>query len=137
MTVSEPVPPPLPGMLAVATKLDKIDSATERNLLSSRFDAAVSSVTGDGVNDLLALLSNRISAGAAPAESALITRARHRAALEDCLIAVRAALDGSANPIELRAEELRRAGDALARVTGRIDVEDMLDVIFREFCIGK
>jgi tRNA modification GTPase len=40
-------------------------------------------------------------------------------------------------PLELRAEELRHAGDALARITGKIDVEDMLDVIFRDFCIGK
>lgn len=40
-------------------------------------------------------------------------------------------------PAELRAEDLRRAADALGRITGRIDVEDLLDVIFRDFCIGK
>jgi tRNA U34 5-carboxymethylaminomethyl modifying GTPase MnmE/TrmE len=38
---------------------------------------------------------------------------------------------------ELRAEHLRRAAEAIGRITGRIDVEDLLDVIFREFCIGK
>jgi tRNA modification GTPase len=37
----------------------------------------------------------------------------------------------------MRAEDLRRAGDAIGRITGRIDVEDLLDVIFRDFCIGK
>jgi tRNA modification GTPase len=137
MTVSGPVPPPFPGMLLVATKLDKIDSEAERKLLSNGFDAAVSAVTGDGVNELLGLLSKRISAEIPPTESPLITRSRHRSALEDCLQAMRAALAGTAEPIELRAEELRRAGEALARITGRIDVEDMLEVIFREFCVGK
>jgi tRNA modification GTPase len=39
--------------------------------------------------------------------------------------------------IELKAERLRQAGDAIGRLTGRIDVDDWLDVIFREFCIGK
>ncbi|HEY5080981.1 MAG TPA: tRNA uridine-5-carboxymethylaminomethyl(34) synthesis GTPase MnmE [Bauldia sp.] len=137
MTMPGPVPPPFPGMLLVATKLDKIDSEAERKLLSNGFDAAVSAVTGDGVNELLGLLSKRISAEIPPTESPLITRSRHRSALEDCLQAMRAALAGTAEPIELRAEELRRAGDALARITGRIDVEDMLEVIFREFCVGK
>jgi tRNA modification GTPase len=40
-------------------------------------------------------------------------------------------------PVELKAEELRLATRALGRITGRVDVEDVLDVIFREFCIGK
>ncbi len=70
-------------------------------------------------------------------EGAVVTRARHRAALAACRDAIDAALADDARPIELRAEELRRAGDALARVTGRIGVEDLLDVIFRDFCIGK
>jgi tRNA modification GTPase len=46
------------------------------------------------------------------------------------------ALGGSASE-ELVAEELRLAARALGRLTGRVDVEDILDVIFRDFCIGK
>jgi tRNA modification GTPase len=68
-------------------------------------------------------------------EPALITRARHRdalAAARDALAAARAA----AAP-ELMAEELRRAADAIGRITGRTGVEDMLDLLFAQFCIGK
>jgi tRNA modification GTPase len=64
-----------------------------------------------------------------------VTRARHRAALEACLAALSRF---AAAPLpELQAEELRVAARALGRITGRVEVEDMLDVIFREFCIGK
>lgn len=64
-----------------------------------------------------------------------LTRARHRAALEEC----RGALErvGSAALPELAAEDLRLAARALGRITGRVDVEELLDVIFRDFCIGK
>ena len=136
-TAPDTTPPPLPGVLRVATKIDLIDSAAERRSLATMFDAAISSVTGEGVNELLRLLVGKIAAEIPPVESVLITRARHRTALLGCLGAIRAAMDGVVNPVELRAEELRRASDALGRITGRIDVEDLLDVIFREFCIGK
>ena len=44
---------------------------------------------------------------------------------------------GADGPEEIVAEELRLAGRALGRLVGRVDVEDVLDVIFRDFCIGK
>ncbi len=132
-----PDPAPLPGALAVATKIDLIDSGEERSKLAGRFAAVVSSKTGEGINDLLALLAARLASDLPPAESPLMTRERHRTALTACLGAIRAARANPSRPIELRAEDLRRAGDALGRLTGRIDVEDLLDVIFRDFCIGK
>jgi tRNA modification GTPase len=67
---------------------------------------------------------------------AMITRARHREAIEaarDSLLRAEAAGLGD----EFVAEELRLASRALERLLGRVDVEDVLDVIFREFCIGK
>ena len=71
-------------------------------------------------------------------ESALVTRERHRRALEDMQTALRRALARDlAGREDLLAEELRIAGRALGRLTGRVDVEDVLDVIFRDFCIGK
>ena len=70
------------------------------------------------------------------ASSSLITRSRHRAALASCRDALVRSGDATL-PLELRAEELRHASDELGRLTGRIDVEDLLDVIFRDFCIGK
>lgn len=65
----------------------------------------------------------------------LVTRARHRAALEEAAAALRRA--EGARETELVAEDLRLAARALGRVAGHVDVEDLLDVIFREFCIGK
>jgi tRNA modification GTPase len=67
-----------------------------------------------------------------------VTRERHRAALRETADALRRALAiGGAGQEELIAEELRLAARALGRLTGRVDVEDILDVIFRDFCIGK
>jgi tRNA modification GTPase len=124
------------AIVRVGTKIDLIDSVEERTRLSGIFDVLVSSETGEGFgalfNRLLAFARDRMR----PAESSLITRERHRAALEQCRDALVRSGD-AALPLELRAEELRHASDALARLTGRIDVEDLLDVIFRDFCIGK
>jgi len=100
-------------------------------------DAVVplSVVTGVGMAALLARLEAAVAERAAPGGAPLVTRARHRAALEDCLLALRRF---AAAPLpELAAEDLRAAVQALGRITGRVDVEDMLDVVFREFCIGK
>ena len=82
-------------------------------------------------------LAGTVSAELGGGEPVVVTRARHRAALTACAEAIAAALVEDGRGLELRAEDLRRAGDALGRVTGRIGVEDMLDVVFRDFCIGK
>lgn len=123
-------------VVRVATMLDLVDSPAERALVLANFDHAVSSVTGEGVAELLAGLAARVAA-ALGGEPVVATRARHRAALAACAEAIAAALRDDGRGLELRAEDLRRAGDALGRVTGRIGVEDMLDVVFRDFCIGK
>ena len=98
----------------------------------------VSAETGAGIPGLLSALEGHASGFLAGAESALITRARHRRALEDAVAALsRAAGRPVAEREDLLAEELRLAAQALGRLTGRVDVEDILDVIFRDFCIGK
>lgn len=96
---------------------------------------AISVETGAGIDAFLEglekIVRDRIGLAGQPA----LTRARHREALEDCLEALRRSLDA---PLpELAAEDLRLAVRALGRITGRVDVEDLLDVIFRDFCIGK
>jgi tRNA modification GTPase len=98
---------------------------------------AISVKTGAGLD----LLTTRIGAIAAarignPDEPA-ITQDRHRRLVTSCVTELEAFLDGDANQVELRAEELRRAASALGRITGRIDVEDVLDAVFSRFCIGK
>ena len=67
-----------------------------------------------------------------------MTRERHRKALEEVVAALnRATAQDIADREDIIAEELRLASRALGRLTGRVDVEDILDVIFRDFCIGK
>ncbi len=98
----------------------------------------VSAATTQGLERLIAKLGHYAEQFLAGAESALVTRERHRRALEDTLAALRRALAGDlATREDLVAEELRIAARALGRLTGRVDVEDVLDVIFRDFCIGK
>jgi len=96
---------------------------------------AVSARNGDGMDALLAALeaevASRFATGAAPA----LTRQRHRAAVEDCVAALRRF--DPAVEIELAAEDLRLAASVIGRITGRVDVDELLDVVFREFCIGK
>ena len=96
---------------------------------------AISSKTNAGIDTLLQTLTDRVSELLADRGTSPPTRARHREALTRCLAALDAA--ETAPLPELAAEELRRAGDELGRITGRIDIEDMLDAVFRDFCIGK
>lgn len=95
---------------------------------------AVSALTGAGISELATALAARVAANyrdSAP----VLTRARHREALEQAHAALERAL--AAELAELRAEDLRLAWRSLGRITGRADIEDMLDVIFAEFCLGK
>lgn len=97
----------------------------------------MSLVAGEGVDTFVrgfsAEVSRRMHAG--PVDAPTITRARHREAVIDCRDALGRAV---AAPLpELAAEDLRLAARALGRVTGAVDVEELLDVIFRDFCIGK
>ena len=101
----------------------------------------ISAKTGAGMAELLARLETevetRLGGGGA---TAAVTRVRHRRALEDCAAALERAAAARAPELvapELVAEDLRLALRALGRITGRVDVEDVLDVIFRDFCIGK
>lgn len=98
---------------------------------------AVSAVTGEGLEELLDAISSRAAASLALAESTIPTRLRHKSHLLDCLSCIDVAVSRDDLPLELRAEELRQAADHLGRITGTTDVEDLLGVIFSEFCIGK
>jgi tRNA modification GTPase len=121
---------PGPDTLLVA---NKIDLAAGRDMLPAAA-ISVSALTGKGLSALISALASRISQThdvAAP----VLTRARHREALETALAALRRSL--AAGLPELRAEDLRLAWRSLGRITGRVDVEDLLDVIFRDFCLGK
>ena len=95
----------------------------------------VSARTGEGLARLRSRLEAEAVARAGGAAETLLTRPRHRAALQEAAEWL-AALDGASLP-ELRAEALRAALRAVGRITGRVGVEAVLDSVFAEFCIGK
>jgi tRNA modification GTPase len=106
----------------------------------AQFSSSVSAANGDGIEALVTALAGYASDYFHAAESGIVTRARHRCALEETVAALDRALAEAASAKrreELIAEELRAAAMTLGRLTGRVDVEDILDVIFRDFCIGK
>lgn len=109
---------------------------SEPFLTKSESVFSVSGVSGFGFDILLAALESYAGRFLAGAEQSLVTRARHREALEATLAALGRA-EALAGSEDLLAEELRAAAYDLGRLTGRVDVEDVLDVIFRDFCIGK
>ncbi len=104
-------------------------------IVSGRPAVAVSALTGDGIDDLLKDLETAVATGWGGAGGPSPTRARHRAVVDDCRAALGRAL--AAPTAELSAEDLRLAARSLGRITGRVEVEDLLDVIFADFCIGK
>lgn len=95
----------------------------------------ISAKTGAGLDALIAAITARLETLIGGREGVSLTRARHRAALTECLNDLSLAL--MPKDTELVAEDLRAAISALGRITGRVDVDDLLDVIFRDFCIGK
>jgi len=129
--------------------LNKVDLLPSRDkviacgLLPQSSQWHLSCETGEGLQPFLDALAALVLSkyGSNSAEPALITRARHRDHVNNCLIALLAFEEyvslGESAPLELAAEELRIAANELGRITGRIDVEELLDVIFSDFCIGK
>lgn len=99
----------------------------------NKTDFFISAKTGKGVaklwNKIKDILTDSFSGGAA------ITRERYRVALKQCVEHLRDALCVQA--LELKTEDLRLSARALGRITGRIEVDELLDVIFKDFCIGK
>jgi tRNA modification GTPase len=142
LDVTQPAAAALTGLIdadaiVIANKIDLAPGAAAgwADALGAGRALRLSVRTGVGMEALLERLEAEVARRFAPGAAPLVTRARHRRALEDCV----AALDrfaGAGLP-ELAAEDLRAATRALGRITGRVDVEDMLDIVFREFCIGK
>ena len=98
----------------------------------------VSAKTGAGLAVLIAAVEAKVEEKVGLAEQPWLTRARHRDALVACTGHLRRFLElRQGSDIAVAAEELRLAARALGRITGRVDVEDILDIVFEDFCIGK
>jgi tRNA modification GTPase len=123
----------MPANAAQIRVLNKIDLIRSVQIAEG---VALSAKTGEGVAELVALLRKRAEEGLAGGEPAVITRVRHRAELEAAAEALARFREERGGP-EIKAEELRIAARHLGRLTGRIDVEEVLGAIFSEFCIGK
>lgn len=96
----------------------------------------LSLATGEGLDGVIDAIENAARQRLeVPGEAPALTRVRHREAVRDAAEALERAV--SAPAMELFAEDLRLAVRSMGRITGRVDVEDLLDVIFRDFCIGK
>ncbi|MEO1283180.1 MAG: tRNA uridine-5-carboxymethylaminomethyl(34) synthesis GTPase MnmE, partial [Pseudomonadota bacterium] len=122
---------------AIQRVLSKADLLTVEHRDAARADAMiVSASSGEGLDALVSVIVTRAESVTRVAEPSFITQARHRDHLTSALQHLRGFGDKD-NDVELRAEDLRRAAFELGRLTGRVDVEDVLDHVFGRFCIGK
>lgn len=130
---------PIPAVENVRTLriATKCDIASKAGLQGQHVDLSVSALTGEGIPELLNLIGMRGVEAVGNSGDILPSRMRHVELLNDAATYLQNALLGEANGLELRADDLRLAADRLGRISGSIDVEDLLDVIFSQFCIGK
>ncbi len=129
--VDEPAPIGSVPLLQVATKCDLAETEPSDDALQ------ISAKTGEGLDELLLRLKTAAAETMTSDAAWLVTRARQADALRSVVASLNDAADKPDRPLEMIAEDLRAATDGIGRVSGRIDVEDVLDRLFGEFCIGK
>lgn len=120
--------------MAVVSKADLLPAKRLKALPANL--PAISVMTGQGMNEMVRLIAGMAAEGIGGGQT-IITSARQRGLVAQANQSLEAFLAGSSREPELRAEDLRGAAMALGRITGRVDVEDVLDQIFSRFCIGK
>ena len=130
------------GVAPVWTVRNKIDLEEARRSLAEagvpeQESFQVSASRGDGVPELIAALVGFAQRYFGGTEGGLISRTRQRRLLQETVTSLQRCVAVVGQGEELAAEELRTAAHSLGRLLGRVDVEDILDVIFREFCVGK
>jgi tRNA modification GTPase len=121
--------------------LTKADLVTDREQLTSDV-LPVSARTGEGLSELLEAIDRRLAAdhGMRTDEMPGLTRARHRVAVANAVIELEAflrALEQALLPMSITATHVHQAADALGELIGVLHTDDVLDVVFRHFCVGK
>jgi len=116
---------------------NKCDLAHLPDIKSELVDVQISAQEGAGLDDLSSRISEAVKERVGQGETVVITRERHRELLRKCSVELGNFVEGDLSDTELRAEDLRQAAFSLGRLVGKVDVEDVLDKIFVEFCIGK
>ena len=126
------------GDLYIANKQDLGETSRPNTLKEADF-FSVSAETGAGMSHLVAALNTRVQTSFGLTERPALTRTRHRIALQAADIALKRGLERAETgaELELVAEDLRLAMREIGRITGAVDVESLLDIVFRDFCIGK
>ena len=109
----------------------KSDIALDKNK-----EILISTKKNKGITQLIDIIGKYVEKGCRT-EGLYITRSRHRDALEKTKNHLLTIVENDQSEVEVIAEELRSAVNSLGRITGHVDAEDLLDVIFRDFCIGK
>ncbi|XP_074834453.1 5-taurinomethyluridine-[tRNA] synthase subunit GTPB3, mitochondrial [Carettochelys insculpta] len=140
------LPPGAPApYILVLNKADLLEGGCRGALLGACEEAALSPAcllsckTGEGLDSLLSLLGVQLEqlCGDPLAGSPSLTQARHRLHLTSCLGSLSRYHGYKALDLVLAAEELRLARRYLGKITGRVSAEEILDIIFRDFCVGK
>lgn len=128
-----------PAQLLIRSKYDEISNVPPVGIsIQAGSECLDLSVHRDwNIDTLESWLQDRAASLCGTGGSVGITRARHRHALQSTRESLGNFLDIGAQPAEISAENLRRAAFDLGRITGRVDVEDLLDIVFSQLCIGK
>lgn len=130
-----------PNRLVIGTKVDLLSSsgpaASAPVAIPDSIHHAISTRTGSGVAELVEIIAVRAVEAVGNSGDILPSRLRHVELLRHAAEAVAAAIESKDRGLELRADDLRIAADRIGRISGAVDVEDLLDVIFSQFCIGK
>lgn len=121
-------------LLVVANKLDKLSSEQIAGLQKSGY-LVISAKQNLGTDKLLENIKEHISARFTSGSGLLISRRRYREALQNTVELLQNF--GFDKEIELTAEDIRLAAREIGKITGRIEVDEILDKIFGSFCIGK
>ncbi|KAB1088796.1 tRNA uridine-5-carboxymethylaminomethyl(34) synthesis GTPase MnmE [Neorhizobium galegae] len=118
---------------SVKAEVLRIGTKVDMHRTSTGYDLTISSETGDGLEELRSRILLKLKG--TWSGSLVPNRQRHLQYLKEASHFIAEALNGQ--ELDLRAESLRAAASSLGRITGRVDVEQLLDVIFSQFCIGK